>query len=259
MTTPDFTLEGKVALVTGASRGIGRAIARRMAAAGARIIVSSRKLEACERVVGEIRDAGGEATAIGCDVARPDDVEALAERAEAAFGRVDVLVLNAAVVSHFGPLAQLEETALDRMLSANLKSQVMLCRRLVPPMATRGEGAVVVIGSTSGLVGERSLGAYALTKAADMQLVRNLAVEYGPRGVRANAVAPGLVKTDMTRAIWSDPERLAAVLRTTALGRAAEPDDIAAAALFLASPAAACITGQVLVVDAGMTINVSTP
>lgn len=135
----------------------------------------------------------------------------------------------------------------------------MLCRRVVPRMAERGNGAVVAIGSTSGLVGERSLGAYALTKAADMQLIRNLAVEFGRHGVRANAIAPGLVKTDMTRAIWSNPERLAAVLRSTALGRAAEPEDIAAAALFLASPAAACITGQVIVVDAGMTINVSTP
>jgi NAD(P)-dependent dehydrogenase (short-subunit alcohol dehydrogenase family) len=259
MAGPGFTLEGKVALVTGASRGIGRAIALRLADAGARVIVSSRKLAACESVVEEIRQAGGEATAIACDVGKSEDVEALAAGAEAAFGRVDVLVLNAAVVAHFGPLAGLEDAALDRMLSANLRSQVMLCRRLVPPMAARGQGAVVIVGSTSGLVGEKALGGYALTKAADMQLVRNLAVEFGPHGVRANAVAPGLVRTDMTRAIWSNPERLAAVLRTTALGRMAEPEDIAAAVLFLASPAAACLTGQVLVVDAGMTVNVSTP
>lgn len=254
-----FSLSGKVALVTGASRGIGRAIALAFAQAGATIVVSSRKQAACEGVVGEIRHKGGQAFAVACDVSVAADIDALAEHAEVHCGRVDVLVLNAAVVTHFGPLATLEEAALDRMLAANVKSQVLLCRRLVPRMAERGEGAVVVIGSTSGLVGERLLGGYALTKAADMQLVRNIAVEFGAAGVRANAIAPGLVRTDMTRAIWSDPVRLAAVLRTTALGRAAEPQEIAAAALFLASPASSCITGQVLVIDAGMTVNVSTP
>ncbi len=254
-----FSLEGKVALVTGASRGIGRAIALRMAEAGARVVVSSRRQDACERVAREIEDQGGDALAVACDVAVTADLAMLADRAEGRFGQVDVLVLNAAVVSHFGPLAKLDDAALDRMLTANVRSQVALCRRLVPPMAERGGGAVVTIGSTSGLVGERLLGGYSLTKAADMQLVRNLAVEFGRRGVRANAIAPGLVRTDMTKAIWSDPTRLEAVLGTTALGRAAEPDDIAAAAVFLASPAAACITGQTLVVDAGMTINVSTP
>lgn len=257
--SPLFSLAGKVALVTGASRGIGRAIALRLAEAGAQVVVSSRKQEACERVVATIRESGGAAIAVACDVTVLADIEALADRAEAECGRVDVLVLNAAIVTHFGPLAKLDDGALDRMLAANIKSQVMLCRRIVPRMAERGEGSVIAIGSTSGLVGERMLGAYALTKAADMQLVRNLAVEFGAHGVRANAIAPGLVKTDMTRAIWSDPQRLATVLKATALGRAAEPDDIAAAALFLASPGAACITGQVLVVDAGMTINVSTP
>jgi NAD(P)-dependent dehydrogenase (short-subunit alcohol dehydrogenase family) len=254
-----FSLEGKTALVTGASRGIGRAIALAMADAGARLVVSSRKLDACGQVADEVRACGGEATAVACDVARAADIEALAEQAEAQSSGVDILVLNAAVVAHFGPLDKLEDAALDRMLTANLKSQVLLCRRLVPKMAARGGGAVVAIASTSGLVGERLLGGYALTKAAGMQLVRNLAVEFGRSGVRANAIAPGLVKTDMTKAIWSDPARLDAVLRTTALGRAAEPEDIAAAAVFLASPAAACITGQVLTVDAGMTINVSTP
>jgi NAD(P)-dependent dehydrogenase (short-subunit alcohol dehydrogenase family) len=254
-----FSLTGKVALVTGGSRGIGRAISMRLAEAGARVVVSSRRQDACEQVVSEIRAAGGEAAAVACDVSQAADIERLAEGAEAAYARVDILVLNAAVVAHFGPLAKLEDTALDRMLAANVRSQVQLCRRLVPRMAERGGGAVVVIGSTSGLVGEKMLGAYALTKAADMQLVRNLAVEFGAAGVRANAIAPGLVKTDMTKAIWSDPARLAAVLKTTALGRAAEPDDIAGVAVFLASPASACITGQVLVVDSGMTINVSTP
>lgn len=253
---PAFSLAGQTALVTGASRGIGRAIAETFAAAGARVIVSSRSQAACAEVAGAI---GPQATAIACDISKPDEIARLTEQANRICGHIDILVLNAAVVSHFGPMAKLSDPALGSMLNANLASAVRLCQMIVPGMAARGRGAVVAIASTSGLVGERALGGYALTKAALMQLMRNIAVEYGKDGVRANAVAPGLVRTDMTRAIWSNPERLDAVLRTTALRRAADPSDIANAACFLASPAAACITGQVLVVDAGMTINLSTP
>lgn len=256
MTLAAFSLAGKRALITGASRGIGRAIASLFAEAGARVIVSSRDQARCDAVAAEI---GGGAVGIAADMAISDDVARLAESAARIFDGIDILVLNAASVSHFGPLAAMSDAAFDAMLESNVKSALRLCRALVPPMAERGDGAVIVIGSTSGLIGEAKLGGYALTKAADMQLVRNLAVEYGPRGVRANAIAPGLVRTDMTKPLWSRPERLEAVLKTTALRRIAEPEDIAAAALFLAAPSGRAMTGQVIVIDAGMTINLSTP
>lgn len=251
-----FTLAGKRALITGGTRGIGHAIAARFCAAGAQVILSGRRQDECDRAASAI---GPDVHGAAADLADPAQVSALCRRVDELLGGIDVLVLNGAVVSHFGPLASLDEAAFDTMLAANVKAPLQLCRHLVPPMAERGDGAIVVIGSTSGLIGEAKLGGYALTKAADMQLVRNLAVEYGPRGVRANAIAPGLVRTDMTRAIWLNPERLEPVLKTTALRRMAEPEDIAAIALFLASDASHIMTGQTLIADAGMTINLSTP
>ncbi len=251
-----FSLAGKRALITGGTRGIGHAIATLFCAAGAQVMLSGRRQEDCDRAAGAI---GAAAQGAAADLADPGQVDALCEQALERLGGVDVLVLNGAAVSHFGPLAGLDDAAFETMLAANVKAALKLCRRLVPPMAERGDGAIVVIGSTSGLIGEAKLGGYALTKAAEMQLVRNLAVEYGPRGVRANAIAPGLVRTDMTRAIWSKPERLEPLLKTTALRRMAEPGDIAAVALFLASDASRVITGQTVIADAGMMINLSTP
>jgi dehydrogenase/reductase SDR family protein 4 len=251
-----FTLAGKRALITGGTRGIGHAIAVRFCAAGAQVVLSGRRQDECDRAASAI---GTDVYGAAADLADSAQVGALCRRVDELLGGIDVLVLNGAVVSHFGPLAGLDAAAFDTMLAANVKAPLQLCRHLVPPMAERGDGAIVVIGSTSGLIGEAKLGGYALTKAAEMQLVRNLAVEYGPRGVRANAIAPGLVRTDMTRAIWSKPERLEPVLKTTALRRMAEPEDIAAIALFLASDASRIMTGQTVIADAGMTINLSTP
>ncbi|WP_430396238.1 SDR family NAD(P)-dependent oxidoreductase [Ferrovibrio sp.] len=251
-----FSLTGKRALITGGTRGIGHAIAARFYATGAQVILSGRRQDDCDRAASAI---GPGVKGAAADLADPTQVVALCHRAIELLGGIDVLVLNGAVVSHFGPLAKLEESAFDLMLTANVKSSLTLCRHLVPPMAERGDGAIVIVGSTSGLIGEAKLGGYALTKAAEMQLVRNLAVEYGPSGVRANAIAPGLVRTDMTRAIWSKPERLEPVLKTTALRRMAEPEDIAAIAQFLASGASRIMTGQTVIADAGMTINLSTP
>lgn len=256
MIAAPFSLAGKRALITGGTRGIGFAIANRFCSVGAQIVLSGRKAEDCEQTA---QSVGPAATGIAADLSDPAQVDALCDKAVDALGQIDILVLNGAAVSHFGPLATLDDAAFEKMLAANVKAALKLCRRLVPLMAERGQGAIVVIGSTSGLIGEAKLGGYALTKAADMQLVRNLAVEYGPSGIRANAIAPGLVRTDMTRAIWSKPERLEPILKTTALRRMAEPEDIAAIALFLASEASRAITGQTVIADAGMTINLSTP
>jgi NAD(P)-dependent dehydrogenase (short-subunit alcohol dehydrogenase family) len=248
-----FDLAGKVALITGASRGIGRAIAEALAGAGARVVISSRKQGPCEDVAKAIRDAGGEAMAIPCNVSHRDQLDALVDRTVDAWGPIDVLVCNAAVNPHFGPLADITDEAYDRTMTTNVKNVLWLCNRVIPEMAERRDGAVIVISSIAGLKGTRSLGAYALSKAADMQLVRNLALEWGHANVRVNAIAPGLVRTDFARALWEDEENLAKALAGYPLGRIGEPADIAGAALLLASPAGSFITGQILVIDGGAT------
>ncbi|MDE2333644.1 MAG: SDR family oxidoreductase [Rhodospirillales bacterium] len=248
-----FDLSGKAAIVTGASRGIGRAIALRLAQHGALVTVSSRHLDACEAVVGEIAAAGGRARAQACHIGRKEDLAALAERSLAAWGGIDILVCNAAINPHFGPSATIGDDAFDRTLASNVRSNFWLANMVLPGMAERGGGAVIVVSSIAGLRGSASLGAYAISKAADLQLVRNIAVEWGPRGIRANAIAPGLVRTDFARALWEDPLTRARRERETPLKRLGEPDEIAGAAVFLASPAASFMTGQTLVIDGGLT------
>ena len=259
MTTRLFDLAGKSALVTGATRGIGRAIALALAAHGARVAVSGRSEATCDVVVREIAAAGGEAIGVPLDLERLDDLAPAVERVKRAFGRIDVLVANAATATHVGPMRHVTGEAFDRMFAANVKSYVWLANLVLPGMAERRDGAIVLVGSISGIAGERSLGIYGLTKAAEMQLVRNIAVEYGKRNVRANAIAPGLVRTDMTKPLWSDPKTLERIAGAYPLGRIAEPDDIAGVAVFLASPAAAFMTGQTLVVDGGGLIGRGTP
>jgi NAD(P)-dependent dehydrogenase (short-subunit alcohol dehydrogenase family) len=249
-----FDLGGKVAVITGASRGIGRAIAELYAEAGARVVVSSRKREACEEVVAAIAAKGGEAVAVACNINRKEDCAALVEASRAAYGRIDVLVCNAAVNPYFGPLAEIPDEAFDKIMGANIRSNLWLCRLVLPEMAARKDGVVIVISSIAGLRGTPSLGAYAISKAADMQLVRNLAIEWGPSNIRVNAIAPGLVKTDFARALWDNPETLEVTLRQTPLRRLGEPEDIAGAALFLAAPAGRFVTGTTLVADGGVTI-----
>jgi len=250
-----FSLAGKVALVTGSSRGIGRAIAEVMASAGARVVVSSRKPEACDAVADGIRAAGGEAIALPCNVSYDEEVEALVGAVQAHWGRIDVLVLNAAVNPYMGPLLEIDDAAWHKTLDTNVRGVLQFCRRVIPGMAARRDGAVVIVSSIAGLKGTAALGAYAVSKVADMQIARNLAVEWGHANVRVNCVAPGLVRTDMARALWDDPARLETALRGYPLGRIGEPKDIAGAALFLASPAGAFVTGQTLVVDGGTTIH----
>lgn len=249
-----FSLEGKVAIITGSSRGIGRAIAETMASLGAKVVVSSRKAEACEAVAGAIREKGGEAAVIPCNISHKDEVEALVAKTEETFGPPDILVCNAAVNPVYGPLADMTDEAFDKIMGSNVKSNLWLCNRVIPGMAEKGGGAIVIISSIAGLRGNTVIGGYGISKAADFALARNLAVEHGPSNVRVNCIAPGLVKTDFARALWEDEKMLAARNRTTPLRRIGQPEEIGPVAAFLASPAASFITGQVIVADGGVTI-----
>jgi NAD(P)-dependent dehydrogenase (short-subunit alcohol dehydrogenase family) len=249
-----FDLTGRVAIVTGSSKGIGRSIAEHMAAAGAKIVVSSRKAPACAAVVEAIRAKGGEAVAIPCNIGDKAQIEALVTGARDAFGRIDILVCNAAVNPYYGPLAEIPDEAWDRIMASNIKSNLWLTRLVLPEMAERQDGVVIIVSSIAGLRGSPGLGAYAVSKAADFQLARNLAVEWSRHNIRINCIAPGLVRTDFAKALWENAETLAVTLRQTPLGRIGEPEDIAGTAIYLASAAGRFVTGQVIVVDGGVTI-----
>jgi NAD(P)-dependent dehydrogenase (short-subunit alcohol dehydrogenase family) len=253
MTNP-FDLSGKVAIVTGSSRGIGRSIAETMAGLGAKVVVSSRKIEACEPVVEGIRQNGGEAIAIPCNIARKPEVEALVAGTQERLGPVDILVCNAAVNPVYGPMSSLSDEAFDKIMGSNVKSNLWLCNLVIPGMAERGDGAVVIISSIAGLRGTGVIGGYGISKAADFALARNLAVEWGPKNVRVNCIAPGLIRTDFARALWENPEALEQRNSQTPLRRIGTPDEIGPVAAFLASPAARFMTGQTIVVDGGVTI-----
>jgi NAD(P)-dependent dehydrogenase (short-subunit alcohol dehydrogenase family) len=250
-----FDLTGKVAIVTGSSRGIGRAIAERLAEHGAKVVVSSRKAEACEPVAMGIRAGGGEATVIPCHVAHKDQLQALVDRTREHWGGLDILVCNAAVNPYFGPSAGIPDEAYDGIMGANVRSNFWLCNMAIPDMAARGGGSIVIISSIAGLRGTPLLATYGLSKAADMQMARNIAVEWGPKNIRANCIAPGLIRTEFARALWEDQERERARARETPLQRIGEADEIAGAAVFLASPAASFLTGQTIVIDGGVTVG----
>jgi NAD(P)-dependent dehydrogenase (short-subunit alcohol dehydrogenase family) len=253
MTSP-FDLTGKVAIVTGSSRGIGRSIAETMASLGAKVVVSSRKIEACEPVVEGIKQKGGEAIAIACNISRKPEVEALVAGARQRLGAIDILVCNAAVNPVYGPMSALSDEAFDKIMGANVKSNLWLCNLVIPEMAERGGGAVVIVSSIAGIRGTGVIGGYGISKAADFALARNLAVEWGPQNVRINCIAPGLIKTDFARALWEDPQALEQRNTQTPLRRIGTPDEIGPVAAFLASSAAGFMTGQTVVVDGGVTI-----
>jgi NAD(P)-dependent dehydrogenase (short-subunit alcohol dehydrogenase family) len=248
-------MTGRVALITGSSRGIGRAIAERMAEAGAKVVISSRKADACEEVAAGIRAAGGSAIAHAASISDKAALRSLVDRTVAEWGRIDVLVCNAAVNPYFGPLLSITDEAFDKIMASNVRSNVWLCSMVIPQMAERKDGSVIVISSIAGLKGNTHLGAYGISKAADLQLVRNLAVEWGPRNVRVNAIAPAIIRTEFARKLWETPEIYESAVRGYPLRRIGEPDEVAGPALFLASKAGSFVTGHVLTVDGGMTIG----
>lgn len=249
-----FRLDDKVAIITGSSRGIGRAIAESLASNGAKVVISSRKAEACEAVASGIRAQGGEATVIPCNISRKAEVEGLVAATLKQWGRIDILVCNAAVNPAFGPLVDLTDDVFDKIMGSNIKSNLWLCNLAIPGMAERGDGAVIIVSSIAGIRASRGLGAYGISKAADFSLARSLALEWGPRNVRVNCIAPGLIKTDFARALWEDPERLAKRTEHTPLRRIGQAHEIGPIATFLASSAASYITGQAIVADGGVTI-----
>jgi len=249
-----FDLTGKVALVTGSTKGIGRAIATRMAEHGARVVISSRNQDACEEVAAEIRRSGGEAIAVACNINYREQLARLVDSTLEQYGAIDILVCNAALNPHYGPQQEIPDAAFDKVMHANIGSVHRLCQLVIPGMAERGNGSVIIVSSIAGLKGTDKLGAYAISKAADMQIARNLAVEWGPSNIRVNCIAPGLIRTDFARALWENPDTYAATVRHYPLRRIGEPDEIAGAAIYLASAAGSFTTGQTLVVDGGGTI-----
>lgn len=250
-----FDLSGKSAIITGSSRGIGKAIAHRMAEHGANVVVSSRKADACAEAVEEINQAVGRraAIAVPANIASKDDLQRLVNEADAAFGKVDIVVCNAASNPYFGPMAGIGDEQFQKILMNNIVSNHWLISMAAPQMIARKDGAIVIISSIGGLKGSDMIGAYNISKAADMQLARNLALEYGRYNVRVNTIAPGLVKTDFARALWENPAILEQATAHSCLKRIGQPDEIAGMAVFLASPAGAFTTGQTFVIDGGAT------
>lgn len=251
-----FDLTGKVAIVTGSSRGIGKAIAEELAAHGAQVVISSRKQEACDEVAAAINaeHGAGSAVAIAASISDKEQLQDLFARAREQLGPVDILICNAASNPYYGSMDGIEDEQFRKVLDNNILSNHWLMQLALPDMREKGDGAIVVISSIGGLRGSATIGAYNVSKAADFQLVRNYAVENGRHGVRINAIAPGLVKTDFARALWENPEALQATEAALPMRRIGEPRDIAGAAVYLSSPAAKWTTGQMVVVDGGATI-----
>lgn len=252
-----FDLADKVAIVTGSSRGIGRAIAEGLAEQGANVVISSRKQDACEAVAGAINAQHGEGTAVAIAASISDKaaLQELVDRTREQFGRIDVLVCNAASNPYYGPMAGISDEQFRKILDNNVLANHWLVAMVAPEMIERKAGSIIIVSSVGGLTSSTVIGAYNISKAADLQLVRNLAAEFGPSGVRVNAIAPGLVRTDFARALWENPETLKRVTTVAALKRIGEPRELAGAACFLASDAASFITGQTLVVDGGSTFG----
>jgi NAD(P)-dependent dehydrogenase (short-subunit alcohol dehydrogenase family) len=252
-----FNMSGKVAVITGSSRGIGRAIAERMAEHGAKVVISSRKQDVCDEVAKEIdgKFGKGTAAAIPANISSKENLQQLVDESNRAFGKIDVLVCNAASNPYYGPLGGISDDQFRKTLDNNIVANNWLIGMVVPQMIERKDGSVIIVSSIAGLKGTAILGAYAISKAADMQLARNLACEYGKHNVRVNCIAPGLIKTDFAKALWDNPENLKASTSRSPLLRIGTPDEIAGAAVFLGSAAGDFMTGQTMVIDGGATIS----
>ncbi len=251
-----FDLHGRVAIVTGSSRGIGRAIVERMAEQGAKVVVSSRNLDPCREVAEAInaKYGDGRAVALSANISSKEHLRRLVDETMRAFGQIDILVCNAAANPHYGPMATISDEQLHKILDNNIVSNHWLITMVAPQMTARKDGSIIIVSSIGGLRGSPVIGTYCISKAADLQLARNLAVELGPHNVRINCIAPGLIRTDFARALWENPDNLQRRNEQTPLRRIGEPDEIAGAAILLASQAGSFITGQAIVVDGGVTI-----
>ena len=250
-----FDLSGKVAVITGSSRGIGKAIAEAMADAGAKVTISSRKPGPCQEVADAINAKHGEGTAIAvpANISSKEDLQAMVDATNEAFGKIDICVCNAASNPYYGPMSGIEDDAFAKILQNNIISNNWLIQMCAPQMRERKDGAVIIVSSIGGLRGSPVIGAYNISKAADFQLARNLATEFGVDNSRVNCIAPGLIKTDFAKALWDNPDTLKRSLSGTPLKRIGEPEEIAGAAVYLASKAGAYMTGQMMVVDGGAT------
>jgi NAD(P)-dependent dehydrogenase (short-subunit alcohol dehydrogenase family) len=251
-----FDLSGKVAVITGSSRGIGRSIAEAMASQGAKVVISSRKQGPCEETAAAINETcPGAAIAVAANISSKEELQNLVAKTVEAFGRIDVLVCNAASNPHFGSILDIEDDAFRKIFENNVLANNWLVQLVAPQMIERRDGVIIIVSSIGGLRGSPVIGAYNVSKAADFQLARNLAVELGRYNVRVNCIAPGLIQTEFARALWDNPDLLKRTERATPLGRIGQPEEIAGAAVFLASPAGAFMTGQAMVIDGGVTIN----
>ncbi|MGD9598698.1 MAG: SDR family oxidoreductase [Steroidobacteraceae bacterium] len=249
-----FDLSGRVALVTGASRGIGEAIARALAAAGAHVVVSSRKLEACEAVAASIREAGGKASALACHIGELAQIDAAFAAIDAAHGRLDILVNNAATNPHFGPITSIDPGAFQKTVDVNIRGYFFMSQGAAKRMAKGGGGSIVNVASVNGVIPGPLQGVYSITKAAVISMTKAFARECAPQGVRVNALLPGITDTKLAAALTRNPVVLDKLLPHVPMNRVAQPDEMAGAVLYLVSPAASYATGVALNVDGGYLI-----
>ena len=252
-----FDLSGKVAIITGSSRGIGRAIAEAMADQGGKVVISSRKAEACQDVADSINAKHpGAAIVVPASISSKDALQNLVDETRRQLGRIDILVCNAASNPYYGPMGGITDDQFRKILENNVIANHWLIQMVAAEMIERRSGSIIIVSSIGGLKASAVIGAYNISKAADFQLARNLAAEFGRHQIRVNCIAPGLIRTDFAKALWENPDTLKAVTAHTPLQRIGEPEEIAGAAVFLASDASTFVTGQAIVVDGGSTTGV---
>ena len=252
-----FNLNNKSILITGSSRGIGKSIARHCAIHGANVIISSRKLNICEQTADEINNEVAKELAhpIAASISDESQLDELVKKTREKLGKIDVLICNAATNPFMGSMLDMPNDKFDKVMNNNIKSNQILCNLVLPEMIDREDGSIIIISSIAAIKGSAILGAYNISKAADVMIVKNIAAEFGHKNIRANSIAPGLIKTDFAKALWENPDILKTVLRTTPMQRIGEPDEIAGVAVMLASEAGNYINGQTIVVDGGTTIS----